>query len=144
MANKRELIVKDVIDTLKSADNPMFGLVTRKNFDPAQLSRQQFPAVYVATANETREDITQTGSTGLRQGVLDVAMVVFVNGDNIDTQRNDVIERIEEALDSDRSRNSNAHYTRITAVEVDFDTVEPYGRVDITAEITYTYTRGSV
>lgn len=144
MANKRELIVKDVIDTLKSADNPMFGLVTRDNFEPAQLSRQQFPAIYIATANETRADLTQGGTSGTREGLLEITFVVWVNGSNIDTQRNDVIERIEEAIDVDRTRDGNAMWTQVRDITVDFEIVEPFGKVEITTEIYYTYTRGAL
>jgi len=68
--SKREDITCNIIDCLQSADNPRFGLVTRKNFDINQLSRQQYPAIYVVTADEERNDITMTGSNGRRAAEL--------------------------------------------------------------------------
>lgn len=137
----RENIVKDIVKVLKDADDPRFGLVTRDPFDPAQLSRQQFPAVYVQSADEQRGDITMGTTSGLREATLELRLVGWVNGTNIDTQRNDLIERIEEALDQDRTRSGHARWTQLREVTVDFDVVEPFGRVDMVVEVYYTYTR---
>jgi hypothetical protein len=142
--NKRELIVEDLISVLKDADDPRFGLVTRDLFDPESLSRQQFPAIYIATANETRADLTQGGINGTREGSLEITFIAWVNGANIDTQRNEIIERIEEVIDLDRTRNGNAKWTQVRDITVDFDIIEPFGKVEITTEIYYTYTRGEL
>ena len=141
--SRRESIVVDVIDTLKNAEGPRFALVTRDPFDPAQLSRQQFPALYISTADETREDITQSGSAGRRQGKLEITIVGYVNGTNLDTARNDLIERVEEVLDADRTRGGIAFSTQLTKVKVNYNTVEPYSEVELTVEIDYTYVRGA-
>jgi hypothetical protein len=138
----RELIVQDIIAALENAEDPRFGLVTRRPFDPAQLSRQQFPAVYVSTANEVRSDITQNGIGGLRESTLEVQLTAWVNGFDIDSQRNDVIERIEEVLDADRTRNGIARSTQVTDINVDFDVVEPFGLVIVVVTVQYVYQRG--
>ena len=141
--SRRESIVVDVIDTLKNAEDPGFARVTRDPFDPAQLSRQQFPALYISAADETREDITQSGSAGRRQGKLEITIVGYVNGTNLDTARNDLIERVEEVLDADRTRGGIAFSTQLTKVKVNYNTVEPYSEVELTVEIDYTYVRGA-
>lgn len=137
----REDIVKNIVKVLKDADDPRFGLVTREPFDPAQLSRQQFPAIYVQSADEVRGDITMGTSSGLREATLELRLVGWVNGTTIDTQRNDLIERVEEALEADRTRGAIARWTQLREVTVDFDVVEPFGRVDLVVEVYYTYTR---
>mgnify|MGYP000709876808 CR=1 FL=1 len=142
--NYREDIVTNLVDVLHDAQNPHFGLVSRDLIDPDQLSRQQFPAIYITTANETREDLTQGGSSGLRRGILEVVLIGWVNGTNIDHQRNDIIERVEEIVDLDRTRNGNAKSTQLVDITVDFDIVEPFGSVEMTLEIYYTYTRGQL
>jgi hypothetical protein len=140
----REHIVDNIVKTLANAEEPRFGLVTREHFDPTKLSRQQFPAVYVATADETRTDVSMTGSGMTRECNLNIQLAAYVNGKNIDTLRNDIVERIEEELELDRTRGGVARITRITEITVDFDQVDYLGRVDILVEVYYTYRRGTV
>ena len=142
--SRRELIVDDVVQTLKNAEDPRFGLVTREPFDATQLSRQQFPALYISTADETREDITQTGTSGTRQSRLQIRIVGYVNGTALDTLRNDLVERVEEVLDTDRTRGGRAFSTQLIEVAVDYSLVQPYGRVELLVEVVYTYRRGLV
>ena len=142
--SRRELIVADVVQTLKNAEDPRFGLVTREPFDVTQLSRQQFPALYISTADETREDITQTGTSGTRQSRLQIRIVGYVNGTTLDTLRNDLVERVEEVLDTDRTRGGQAYSTQLIEVSVDYAQVQPYGRVELLVEVVYTYRRGLV
>ena len=142
--SRRELITAHVVQTLKNAEDPRFGLVTREPFDVTQLSRQQFPALYISTADETREDITQTGTSGTRQSRLQIRIVGYVNGTALDTLRNDLVERVEEVLDTDRTRGGRAFSTQLIEVAVDYSLVQPYGRVELLVEVVYTYRRGLV
>ena len=116
--------------------------MTREHFDVDKLSRQQFPAVYVATADETREDLSYSGTASLRNAVLNIQLVGYVNGKQIDTLRNDLIERVEEALEADRTRGGVARITRLREVTVDYDQQNYIGRVDMLVEVIYTYSRG--
>lgn len=137
----REDIVQDIIKTLQNADDPRFGLVTRNPFDVTRLSRQQFPAIHVQTADEQRTDESMTGSGMTRSSVLDVRLVAYVNGTDVDLARNEVIERVEEALELDRTRGGRARITRLAEVTVDFDQPEHFGRVDMVIQVYYTYRR---
>jgi hypothetical protein len=137
----REDIVTNMATVLKDADDPRFGLVTRNHFDVSKLSRQQFPAIWIQTADELRVDETMTASGMTRSSRLQVRLVGYVNGTEIDRARNDLIERIEEVLEEDRTRGGVARYTRIIEVNVDFDQPEHLGRVDIIVEVYYTYRR---
>jgi hypothetical protein len=138
----RETIVQDIVQVLRSADDPRFGLVSREPFDVTQLSRQQFPAVYVSAADEARRDLTQRGKSGLREGRLNIQLVGYVSGAEIDARRNDLIERVEEALDDDCTRDSVAYSTQLIEISVDSTVVQPVGRVEMLVEVIYTYQRG--
>jgi hypothetical protein len=85
--------------------------------------------------------MTSTGMT--RSSRLQIRFVGYVNGTEIDRARNDLIERIEEVLEHDRTRGGHARYTRVLEVNVDFDQPEHLGRVDIIVEVYYTYRRAT-
>lgn len=140
--SKREQIVENIVETLRNAADPRFGLVTREHFDVTQLSRQQFPAIWINTADETRVDESMTGSGMTRSSTLNLQLSCYVNGSNIDTLRNDIVERVEEELEHDRKRGGLAKITRINDIAVDFDQPDYIGRVDILVEVYYTYSRG--
>ncbi len=140
--SSRETIVADIVQVLRSADDPRFGLVSREPFDVTQLSRQQFPAIYISTADEQRQDLTQRGKSGRREGRLQVLMVGYVSGTSIDTARNDLIERVEEVLDDDRTRDGRAYSTQLIEITVDSTVIAPIGRVELLIEVVYTYQRG--
>ena len=141
----REHIIQNILDSLSNADDPRFGLVTRNHFDVQRLSRQQFPAIWVQTADELRQDESFSGSRDgmLRSSVLQVRLVGYVQGTDVDRGRNDLIERVEEILEQDRTRGGLARISRLVEVTVDFDQPEHLGRVDIIIEVYYTYRRGS-
>lgn len=141
--SRRETIVEDIVQMLRSADDPRFGLVSREPFDITQLSRQQFPAVYVSTADETRRDLTQRGRDGMREGRLQIVMMGYVAGTEIDSRRNDLIERVEEVLDFDRTRDGASYSTQLIEVRVDSSPVQAFGQVEMVIEVIYTYTRGA-
>lgn len=139
----REHIIQKILDGLANADDPRFGLVTRNHFDVQRLSRQQFPAIYVQTADELRQDESFSGSGMTRSSVLQVRLVGYVQGTEVDRARNDLVERVETILEQDRTLGGAARITRLIEVTVDFDQPEHLGRVDIIIEVYYTYRRGS-
>lgn len=144
--SKRELIAENLVEVLSNSEDPRFGLVTREHFEVQKLSRQQFPAIFISTADETRTDESMTGGSsgrGIRSSVLRFQLAGYVNGKNIDTLRNDLIERVEEVLDLDRTRGGNARYTSLNEVTVDYDQPEHLGRVDMLVDVYYTFTRGT-
>ncbi len=102
----------------------------------------QFPALYLSTADETRVDESMTGSGMTRSSILNLQLAGFVNGKNIDTLRNDLVERVEEELEKDRKLGGLAKFVRVNDVTVDFDQPDYIGRVDILLEVYYTYNRG--
>lgn len=140
----RENIAKDIVQVLQAATSPTnIKYVTREPFDFDKLSNAQFPAILVRTTSEDREDSSIGGSSTSRIGSIDYDLVCYVKGRFIDTARNQMVETIEEALDADRKRNSNAIDTQIINVEVDDGSIAPVGGVIITLRVIYSYTRGT-
>jgi hypothetical protein len=143
----RENIAKNIVDVLGDMNPPRPVLVTREPFDVQKLALTQFPAVLVTTGNETREEHTMGGN---RRAVLEMLIQGFVRSDgrdgfvqSVDEKRNEMIERIEETLNTDRTRelsSTTAVKTRVTAVEVNQDRQPPLGEFTVTCEVHYTFT----
>jgi hypothetical protein len=142
----RENIAKNIEKQLQTMTNPQPGLVSRKFFDFTKIAITQFPAILVTTNNETREDI----GMDLRRANLVVTLRCFVRGNELDTLKNEIIERIEEQLETQRGRDidlsaNNIHNvtTRISAIEV-IEREIPLAEVVITVNVLYTYKKGVV
>lgn len=151
MSNLREEIAEDIVQDLQGITTPPVVIVSRNPINTTDLSIAQYPAIMVRTTNEEREDATQ-GANRLRFGEIEYTILGYVRADssattvnnNIDTQRNNLIEAISEKLEEDRTRNSKAYNSYVTAVAVDDGTIYPLGRVDITFTVQYKYTRGTL
>lgn len=141
----REKIADNIVDTLKSVLDPVkVKYVTREPFDFEKLSNAQFPAILVRSADEDRSDTTVGGSLTQRMATINYQLICYVKGAKIDTARNKLIEAIEEKLDDDRTRGSNALDTQILSIETDEGSIAPIGGVIITLKVLYKYTRGTV
>jgi hypothetical protein len=147
--SEREDIAAHIVTTLTAVSSPItFGKVTREPFELDDLSQQQFPAVYIQTADETREDVSIKNSNITRTGTIDFRIFGFVtNGSasttNIDTKRNELVTTVETALDSDRTRSGNALDTQLVAVETDEGSIFPYGGIIMTVRCFYKFTQGT-
>lgn len=146
----RESIVKNIIEVLEDMSPPRPVFVSREPVALDKLSIAQFPALVVTAGNETREDNAMGGK---RRGTLEVEIRAFVRSDGrkgmtqtVDEKRNNLIERIEEALNSDRTRELNtaqASTTHITEVEI-IERDPPLGEFVVTAEVRYSFTKGQL
>ena len=147
--SEREDIAAHIVTTLTAVSSPItLGKVTREPFELDELSQQQFPAVFIQTADETREDITIKNSNITRTGTIDFRIFGFVSNAsastvNIDTKRNQLVTTVETALDSDRTRNGNALDTQLVAVETDEGSIFPYGGAIMTIRCFYKFTQGT-
>ena len=143
----RNSIAENIVSVLKNATDPQFVFVSRAPIDPGQLSNAQFPCVYVETLDESREDDTMgvSSSTTERQSTLNVGVNCYVktSPEMMDITRNDVIERVEEVLDADRTRGGVAWDTQLTTVEVSNDVEPTIGLVQLNIQILYKYTTGA-
>lgn len=144
MTSRRELIVRDIVDTLKNQQTIRLGTVTRDpGIDIVELANTAFPAVIVQSGSETRESITQMGALQQRQAVMSVDIQVWVNVNaRADSLRNELIEKIEELLDADPTRGGESLDTQLTEIETGED-VAPYSSMNLVFAIPYVYTKGN-
>jgi hypothetical protein len=138
----REDIAKNIVDVLKDMSDPKPVLVSREYFEVEKLAITQFPAIYIQTLNETRTDVTMNSNR--RQGFLTMILRVFVRGVELDRLRNDIIERIEETLDSDRRRGTanTTMISQVRGIRV-IPRLAPLGELEIDVEVRYTYLKGT-
>jgi len=141
----REKIADNLVTVLQGVDLPIaVKYVTREPFDFEKLSNAQFPAILVRSADEDRTDSTIGGSLSQRMATINYDLICYVKGSKIDTARNLLIEAIEEKIDADRTRGSNALDTQILGIATDEGSIAPVGGVIITLRVLYNYTRGTV
>ena len=147
--SNREYAAQNIVDVLQDMNSPRPAFVTREPFDVLKLAITQFPAVLITTGNESREDHAMGGS---RRGTIQIQIRGYVRADGrqaqvitVDQKRNELIERIEETLNSDRTRELSAlraSTTHITNIEI-IDRTPPLGEFLITAEVRYSFTKGA-
>jgi hypothetical protein len=140
----RETIANELVRVLKTIDDPAVKLVTREPFSITDLPITQFPALLIETANENRETIS-AGAVGIgfRNGTISYAIRGFVRGVEIDRLRNDLIEAVEEVLDSDRKLGfAQVQDSQLINIDV-VDRLAPLGEFLITFDVTYAYARGT-
>ena len=136
----RNDITVNIVDVLGDSNDPKPIYVTRDSIDLENLSRQQFPAVVVRSGDETRTEFTMATSNQ-RNSIFNVQCLCYVTGNNIDLQRNDIAERVEEVLEADRTRGGVAYDTRLTDLAVD-EIDQRFGLITLNFEVEYQYTRG--
>jgi hypothetical protein len=100
----------------------------------------------VFSQNEERTNISFTE----RQGTLNVQLRCFLRGNNIDQKRNNLIEQIEQELETQSNRDvtvdsAATHYviSRISNIEV-IERQPPLAELLINLDIEYVYKRGNV
>ena len=142
--NLREQIAKNIQTVLGDMIDPKAVLVTREPFLVTEIAITQFPAILITSRNEERETITMgLAAVGRRMGTLDFEIRGFVRGVELDRKRNDLVERIEETLDSDRYRTLRTEGvidSQIVTIEV-IDRQPPLAEVVITYRVRYNYLR---
>lgn len=139
MQNHRELITQNIIDVLSDMNDPKPILVTREPFNVEELAISQFPALLITTGQEVRLDLAM----GSRTGTISFAIRAFVRGTELDRQRNDIIERIEETLESDRRRGIENFTisTQVNTITI-IERLAPLAEVLLNVNVEYKFTRG--
>ena len=149
MSNIREDIAKDIVQVLQGITEPAVVLVSRNPINTTDLSIAQYPAIFIRTTSELRDDATMTD---LRFGEIEFTISGYVRANSsattvnnsIDEQKNNLIEAVEEALETDRTRNGKALNSFVSNIVADDGSIFPIGRVDITFTVRYKYTRGTL
>ena len=139
----RNDIAENIVAILGDANDPKPIYVTRESVDLESLARTQFPAVVVRTSDENRSELTMLGPLGSRFATMNVVCECYITGTNIDHQRNDIAERVEEALVADLTRGGVAKNTKLVELTVDQAIDKRFGLISLTFEVEYIYTRGA-
>lgn len=142
----RELVARNIIESLQSIDDPRVVLVTREPFDVEKLAITQFPALLVQQTLENRETTTMGATAiGRRQGTVRFEVRGFVRGTELDTRRNELIAAIEDALDLDRYRGLRTEGvtdTQLVEIEI-IPRLQPLAEFNARVDVTYNYVRGT-
>lgn len=144
----RERIAQNIVATLEANQYTKTGDVWIRKIsrDPIvfeELSREAFPAVYVETSNEEREDLTMGGPDITRLATVEFILDIYVAGANRDSQLNYCIDLIETALEADRTRGNNADETQLREVEtIQVSEARPYSGIRMVFDVIYCYKRG--
>lgn len=140
----RESVASNIVTVLQAATTPVTPkYVTREPFDFNELSNAQYPAILVQTTSESREDVTIGNDQIRREGIITYELIGYVKSTTIDTARNALLETIEEALDTDRTRNGVALDTQIVSIETDQGAIAPIGGIIVTVNVMYNFIRGN-
>ena len=140
----RNDIANNIVEVLKDISDPRPVLVTREPFEVEKLAITQFPAILVNSGSEERDTETM-GTGGVRRGTIQFQLRGFQRGTELDHKRNQLIEAIEEQLDSDRYRGKTSgkvQNSMVTSIEV-IERLAPLAEVVINFEVTYYFQRGS-
>jgi hypothetical protein len=144
MNSRRELIVRNIVDTLQGQILVRLGTITRNpGIELQDIAQTAFPAVIVESGGELRESITQMSPVQQRQAIMSVNITAWINsGAQADSLRNDLIQGIESALEVDPTRGGISLDTQLTEVETGTDT-DPYSSMTMIFTIPYVYTKGT-
>jgi hypothetical protein len=145
--NLRQQISEDLVKVLTELEDPRPALVTREPFNVLEIAITQFPAILITATQEQRQTVTMGAvSSGRRTGTINFTIRGYVRGTELDRQRNDLIEAIEEALDSDRYRSLRSEGvmdTQIIEIEI-IERMPPLAEILITVQVRYNYLRGTL
>ena len=144
--NLRQQISENIVTVLGEITDPRLALITREPFNVAEIAITQFPAALITATVEERETITMGApGAGRRLGTIDYVIRGFVRGNDLDRQRNDLIESIEESLDSDRYRDLTPSVvidSQVRRIEIQ-ERQPPLAEFVIEFQVRYNYLRAS-
>lgn len=144
--NLRQQIAEDIVTVLTEIADPRPALVTREPFNVTEIAITQFPAILITATVEERETVTMgIPGMGRRLGTIDYQIRGYVRGTELDRQRNDLIEAIEEALDSDRYRGLTGAVvidSQVRRIEIQ-ERMPPLAEFVIEFQVRYNYLRSS-
>lgn len=143
----RQSIVDELIRSLKEIEYPRPVLVTAEPFEVDKLAITQFPALLIKFQRENRETATMgVPGSGRRTATVVCELRAFVRGTELDTQRNRLLEAIEEQLEQDRYlglRTQGVMDTQIRTIEIQ-DRLQPLAELRMEIDVRYTYLRGTL
>lgn len=129
--SKREQIVDKIFNLLKEQRSVKLGVVSRDPIIATELPRTGFPAVHIESSNEEREYL----AGGMQEQILEIELVITVNGKSRDKQRNAVAEAIEDTLNASTELKNLVTDARVSRLEqIDLGEASPYASIRMIVE----------
>tara|TARA_R110000764_G_scaffold24551_4_gene59302 strand:- start:436 stop:846 length:411 start_codon:yes stop_codon:yes gene_type:complete len=136
MSSIREQIVSKIYSALSNQRTVKLGVVKRDPIIPDELPRTGFPALSIESTDEERTPLTST----MYESIMEVECVVYVNGANRDSQRNEVLFAVENKVLADveiKALVSDIYVTRIENIEN--GQASPYASSRLVFTVRYCY-----
>lgn len=138
--SKREDIAKRIVEVIDSVRS--VKTVTREPKSLEELSRAAFPHVLVESANEVR-DVASFGETIRHVADIDFLINTVVMGKERDSQRNLVLQAVEEKLQADPTLAGLVHDSYVTEIQIrEIEEAEPYATAAMLYTVRYYFDRG--
>ena len=136
MSSIREQIVSKIYSALSNQRTVKLEVVKRDPIIPDELPRTGFPALSIESTDEERTPLTST----MYESIMEVECVVYVNGANRDSQRNEVLFAVENKILADveiKALVSDIYVTRIENIEN--GQASPYASSRLVFTVRYCY-----
>ena len=144
MASKRQAILEYLRASLMpsittgAGYNNTIGKVERGLRYPDEINDSEFPAVFIAQTEETRQNLTKIHF----QSDLSVSIVGFVKSLNgtsgAQLALDGLIEDLTKKLESDRQQGGLVNWTEIKRIKTDVGDLDPHAACAIEAHFIYT------
>lgn len=137
----REQIAQYIVDNIKNSR--YVKSVTREPKLLSELSAMSYPHVLIESANETRSN-SSFGDNIRQEADIDFLINIVVSGADKDSQRNLIIQAIEDELQTDSTFGGLVFDSLVTDVRIrEIDQVDPYATAAIVYRVRYYYNRKS-
>ena len=138
--SKREDIAKRIVAAIDEVR--YVKSVTREPKALSEISKQAFPHVLVESANEVR-DVASFGETIRHVADIDFLINCVVMGKDRDSQRNLILQAIEEKLQSDSTLEGLVYDSYVTQIQIrEIEEAEPYATAAMIYTVRYYFDRG--
>ncbi len=136
MSSRREQIVSQIYSALKNQRTVKLGVVKRDPVIPDELPRTGFPALSIESTNEERTPLTSS----MYESIMEVECVVYVNGNNRDSQRNEVLFAVENKVLADTEVKDLVNDIYVTRIEnIENGEASPYASSRLIFTVRYCY-----
>jgi len=130
-------IAETVLPTITIANGFNFNVATfaRGLVSLEELTDEDYPALFVSSADETREDVTHKDFKSLM--LVRIHGFVKAAADDVQKQLDDLIEDVTEALYADPTQGGRVNWTKVKTIETDEGNLEGHAIFRLTVEFLY-------
>lgn len=114
--SKKDLALKNLIETIEKVRSPRIGKVSDKPVDFSKLAKTAYPFIQIEIQNEDREDITMSHRLCTMYVGITAHIKSEVRGVEANHTLNELHAAIERAVEADRTRGKVALLTELREV----------------------------